>query len=144
MVEEQKKKKAADTLDYDIACGMLEKIEDNLFQCRSFTYDMLYYDSEVRNGYLYSCSCPEPSKPCKHIFLVSRIFQASFTERSRLRVTLVTDENAALSNTIEEMPNTTFGNIQGTSNMDERNLRFNELINEGEKLALLVQQRQTK
>jgi hypothetical protein len=31
-IEEQKKKKAADILDYDITCGMLEKTEDNLFQ----------------------------------------------------------------------------------------------------------------
>jgi hypothetical protein len=40
-VEEQKKKKTADILDYDIAYGMLEKIEDNLFQYISFTHDIL-------------------------------------------------------------------------------------------------------
>ncbi|CEG84508.1 hypothetical protein RMATCC62417_18301 [Rhizopus microsporus] len=74
---------------------------------------------EVRNGYLYSCSCPDSFKFCKHIFLVSRIFQVPFTEHSRLHVTPVTDENAALSNTVEEMPNDAFGNIQNTSNMDE-------------------------
>ncbi|CEG83512.1 hypothetical protein RMATCC62417_17418 [Rhizopus microsporus] len=39
-VEEQKKK-TADILDYDIACGMLEKIEDNLFQCISLTHNIL-------------------------------------------------------------------------------------------------------
>ncbi|CEG83753.1 hypothetical protein RMATCC62417_17629 [Rhizopus microsporus] len=98
--------------------------EDNLFQCRSFTHDILYYDIEVRSGYLYSCSCPDSSKLCKHIFLVNRIFQVSFTDRSTLHVTPVTDENAALSNNTEEMPNTAFSNIQSTSNMDERNLRL--------------------
>ena len=119
-VEGQEKKKIADTLDYDIACGMLKEIEDSLFQCRSFTHDILYYDIEIRNSYPYSCSCPASSKVCKHIFLVNHMFQVSFTERSTLHVTPVTDENAALSNTIKEMPNAAFGNIQSTSNMDER------------------------
>ncbi|CEG85060.1 hypothetical protein RMATCC62417_18792 [Rhizopus microsporus] len=98
-VEEQKKK-TADILDYDTACGMLEKIEDNLFQCKSFTHDMLYYDIEVQNGYLYGCSCYNPFKLYKRIFLVNYLFQVLFTERSRLDVTPVTDESAVLSNTI--------------------------------------------
>ncbi|PHZ09504.1 uncharacterized protein RHIMIDRAFT_240627 [Rhizopus microsporus ATCC 52813] len=66
-VEEQKKK-TADILDYDIACGMLEKIEDSLFQCISFTHGILYYDIEVQNGYLYRCSCyDEQSKIVKRL-----------------------------------------------------------------------------
>ncbi|ORE11203.1 hypothetical protein BCV72DRAFT_198255 [Rhizopus microsporus var. microsporus] len=84
---------------------MLEKIEDNLIQCISFIHDILYHDIEVRNGYLYSCPCPDSFKLCKYIFLVNRIFQVLFTER----------------------------NIRSTSNMDERILRFSEFINKGEK-----------
>ncbi|PHZ16897.1 uncharacterized protein RHIMIDRAFT_287916 [Rhizopus microsporus ATCC 52813] len=109
------------------------KIEDNLFQCRPFTHDILYHDIEVRNGYLYSCSCPDSSKLCKYTFLVNHIIQVPFTGRPRLHVTPATDKNAALSNTTEEMSNNAFGKIQSTSNMDERSLRFSEFINEGEK-----------
>ncbi|ORE04935.1 hypothetical protein BCV72DRAFT_210404 [Rhizopus microsporus var. microsporus] len=53
---------------------MLEEIEDNLFQCRPFTHDVLYYDIEVRSDYLYSCSFPGSFKLCKHIFLINCIF----------------------------------------------------------------------
>ncbi|ORE02229.1 hypothetical protein BCV72DRAFT_215670, partial [Rhizopus microsporus var. microsporus] len=48
------------------------------------------------------CSCPDSSKLCKHIFLISRIFQVPFTERSRMHVTPVTDENTDLSNTLKK------------------------------------------
>ncbi|RCH87795.1 hypothetical protein CU097_006964 [Rhizopus azygosporus] len=138
------KKNTVNVPDYDSACGMVKKIEDNLFQCKSFTHNILYYDIEVRNGYLYSCSCPAYSRLCKNVFLVNRIFQVPFTERSTLHVTPVIDENAALSSTIEGVPNTAFGNTQSTSNKDERNLRFNELINKGKRFALLAQQGQAK
>jgi hypothetical protein len=91
---------------------------------------MIYYDIEVRNGCFYKYSCPDSSKLCKHIFLANRIFQVPFTERSRLNVTSVNDENAPLSNTIR--------NIQSTSNMDERSLRFSEFINEEEKRCQVI------
>lgn len=39
---------------------------------------------------------------------------------------------------IEEMPNAAFGNIPSTSSVDERNLRFSEFINEGEKYCRVI------
>ncbi|KAL4205936.1 hypothetical protein AB4K20DRAFT_1812414 [Rhizopus microsporus] len=68
-----------------------------------------------------------------HEILATSYFCSPFTERSRLYIAPVTDENVALSNTIEEMLNAAFGNIPSTNDMDERNLRFSEFINKGEK-----------
>ncbi|PHZ07991.1 uncharacterized protein RHIMIDRAFT_270899 [Rhizopus microsporus ATCC 52813] len=64
------------------------------------------------------------------IFIVAHVLTPP--KRSRPNVTPVNDENATLSNTIEDMPDAAFDNIQSTSDMDEQNLRFSEFINEGE------------
>ena len=39
----------------------------------------IFYNIEYDNGYLCHCDCPDVSGICKHIFLVSKIFNLSYT-----------------------------------------------------------------
>ncbi|CAO3664065.1 unnamed protein product [Rhizopus microsporus] len=75
---EEKKGRAAYCIDYDVACSMIEQLEENVYQCRSFIEDILFYEMDTKEGYLKNCSCPDQTKMCKHIFLVSRVTKLLF------------------------------------------------------------------
>lgn len=60
----------------------IEQIYDNLIQCRSFSYDILFYDIGIKDGYLYKCNCPDSLGLCKHIFLTNRITNSPYSLRS--------------------------------------------------------------
>ncbi|ORE22208.1 hypothetical protein BCV71DRAFT_165197, partial [Rhizopus microsporus] len=60
---EEKKGRAAYCIDYDVACSMIEQLEENM---------------DTKEGYLKNCSCPDQTKMCKHIFLVSRVTKLLF------------------------------------------------------------------
>ncbi|KAG1451086.1 hypothetical protein G6F57_016256 [Rhizopus arrhizus] len=79
---EEKKGRAVYCIDYDVACSMVEQLEENVYQCRSFTEDILFYEMDTKEGYLKNCSCPDQTKMCKHIFLVSRVTKLPFSPRA--------------------------------------------------------------
>ncbi|EIE76341.1 hypothetical protein RO3G_01045 [Rhizopus delemar RA 99-880] len=59
---EEKKRAKAYEINFDIACSMIEKI-----------------DEDVADSCISACSCPDTAKICKHIFLTSRITQIPFS-----------------------------------------------------------------
>ncbi|KAG1209496.1 hypothetical protein G6F69_006295 [Rhizopus microsporus] len=61
---------------------MVEQLEENVYQCRSFTEDILFYEMDTKEGYLKNCSCPDQTKMYKHIFLVSRVTKLPFSPRA--------------------------------------------------------------
>ncbi|ORE21795.1 hypothetical protein BCV71DRAFT_273978 [Rhizopus microsporus] len=79
---EEKKGRAVYCIDYDVACSMVEQLEENVYQCRSFTEDILFYEMDTKEGYLKNCSCPDQTKMYKHIFLVSRVTKLPFSPRA--------------------------------------------------------------
>jgi hypothetical protein len=56
--KEEERKQKADKLLYEEAVAMIEKTSDTSFICQSFTHSIVYYDVEVKDGYLFRCSCP--------------------------------------------------------------------------------------
>ena len=80
LTKEEEKRKKAFLIPSDDAFNMVEKLGE-CYQCKSFTYDYIYYDIDFQEGYLQNCSCDDPSKLCKHIFLVHRIFEVPFSLR---------------------------------------------------------------
>ena len=76
---EEKKGRAVYCIDYDVACSMVEQLEENVYQCRSFTEGILFYEMDTKEGFLKNCSCPDQTKMCKHIFLVSRVTKLPFS-----------------------------------------------------------------
>ncbi|CEG68004.1 hypothetical protein RMATCC62417_04343 [Rhizopus microsporus] len=52
---------------------MVEQLEENVCQCRSFTEDILSYEMGTKEGFLKNCSCPDQTNMCKHISFVSRV-----------------------------------------------------------------------
>ncbi|KAG1040313.1 hypothetical protein G6F43_012307 [Rhizopus delemar] len=75
---EEKKRAKAYEINFDIACSMIEKIDEDSFSCDSFTSDGKYIVKIVDNC-ISACSCPDTAKICKHIFLTSRITQIPFS-----------------------------------------------------------------
>ncbi|KAG1052337.1 hypothetical protein G6F43_005510 [Rhizopus delemar] len=75
---EEKKRAKAYEINFDIACSMIEKIDEDNFSCDSFTGDGKYI-VEVVDNCISACSCPNTTKICKHIFLTSRITQIPFS-----------------------------------------------------------------
>ncbi|ORE19627.1 hypothetical protein BCV71DRAFT_283053 [Rhizopus microsporus] len=49
---EEKKRRAVYCIDYDFACSMVEQLEENVYQCRSFTEDILFYEMDTKEGFL--------------------------------------------------------------------------------------------
>ncbi|PHZ15285.1 uncharacterized protein RHIMIDRAFT_234641 [Rhizopus microsporus ATCC 52813] len=80
--KEEKKRRAAYCIDYDIACYMVEQLEENVYQCKSFTENILFYEMDTKEGYLKNCSCPDRTKMCKHFFLVSRVTKLRFSRHA--------------------------------------------------------------
>jgi hypothetical protein len=78
---EEKKRKAAYCIDYDVPCSMVEQLGGDVYQCRSFTENILFNEMDTKEGFLKSCSCPDQTKMCEHIFLVSRVTKLSFSPR---------------------------------------------------------------
>ncbi|ORE07188.1 hypothetical protein BCV72DRAFT_255956 [Rhizopus microsporus var. microsporus] len=60
---EEKKRRAAYCIDYDVACSIVEQLEEN----------------DTKEDSLKNCSCPDQTKMCKHIFLVSRVTKLPFS-----------------------------------------------------------------
>ncbi|KAG1174276.1 hypothetical protein G6F71_005016 [Rhizopus microsporus] len=83
---EKKKRRAAYCIDYVVACSMVEQLEENVYQCRSFTEENLFYEMDTKEGFLKNCSCPDQTKMCKHIFLVSRVTKLPFSPRAPVPV----------------------------------------------------------
>jgi hypothetical protein len=54
---EEKKRRAAYCIDYDVACSMVEQLEGNVYQCRSFTENILFYEMDTKEGFLKNYSC---------------------------------------------------------------------------------------
>ena len=79
---EENKGRTAYCIDYDVTCSMVEQLEENVYQCRSFTEDILFYEMDTKEGFLKNYSCPDQTKMCKHIFLVSRITKLPFSPRA--------------------------------------------------------------
>ncbi|KAG1178381.1 hypothetical protein G6F71_001855 [Rhizopus microsporus] len=79
---EEKKRRTAYCIDYDFACSIVEQLEENVYQCRPFTEDILFYEMDTKEGFLKNYSCPDQTKMCKHIFLVSRITKLPFSPRA--------------------------------------------------------------
>ncbi|CEI98880.1 hypothetical protein RMCBS344292_12978 [Rhizopus microsporus] len=61
---------------------MVEQLEENVYQCRSFTENILFYEMDTKEGFLNNCSCPDQTKMCMHIFLVSRVTKLPFSPRA--------------------------------------------------------------
>ena len=76
------------------AVSMVLKIDDDNYQCRSFTLDIIYYDIEYSNGYLRKCSCDDTSNLCKHIFLVHRILKVPISLRLPVSSSVVSSSSA--------------------------------------------------
>ncbi|KAG1208440.1 hypothetical protein G6F69_007211 [Rhizopus microsporus] len=83
---EEKKGRAAYCIDYDITCSVVEQLEENVYQCRSFTEDILFYKMDTKEGFLKNCSCPDQTKMCKHIFSVSRVTKLPFSPHAPVPV----------------------------------------------------------
>jgi len=62
-----------------------------VYECKSFTDDYIWYDVLLKDGVLHRCNCPDISKHCKHIFLVSRVTDIPFTLTSNLVVAATDD-----------------------------------------------------
>ncbi|KAL0074759.1 hypothetical protein J3Q64DRAFT_1758145 [Phycomyces blakesleeanus] len=60
--------------DIDLADSMVEKRNDDLYTCKSFSTNDLYYRIRFVDGILQDCRCSDPNRLCKHIFLVGRVF----------------------------------------------------------------------
>ncbi|CEG80129.1 hypothetical protein RMATCC62417_14505 [Rhizopus microsporus] len=61
---------------------MIEQLEENVYQCRPFTENILFYEVDTKEGFLKNCSCPDQAKRCRHIFLVSRVAKLPFSPRA--------------------------------------------------------------
>ncbi|CEI92687.1 hypothetical protein RMCBS344292_06940 [Rhizopus microsporus] len=86
---DMKKKGLAYAFDEDTATSMVQRSEDDdddMYDCKSFTDDYIWYEVEMKNGHLFRCNCPEDSKLCKHIFLVNRVADVPYTLRSDIVV----------------------------------------------------------
>ena len=79
---EENKGRTAYCIDYDVTCSMVEQLEENVYQCRSFTEDILFYEMDTKEGFLKNYSCPDQTNICKHIFLVSRVTKLPFSPRA--------------------------------------------------------------
>jgi hypothetical protein len=55
---EEKKRRAAYCIDYDVPCSMVEQLGGGVYQCRPFTENILFYEMDTKEGFLKSCSCP--------------------------------------------------------------------------------------
>ena len=76
---EEKKRRAAYCIDYDVDCTIVEQLEENVYQYRSFTKNILFYEMDTKEGFLKNCSCPGQTKICRHVLLVSRVINLSFS-----------------------------------------------------------------
>ncbi|ORE16617.1 hypothetical protein BCV71DRAFT_236480 [Rhizopus microsporus] len=57
--------------------------QENVYQCRSFTESILFYEMDTKEGFLKNCSCPDQAKMYRHIyFLVSRVTKLPFSPRT--------------------------------------------------------------
>ncbi|KAL4211494.1 hypothetical protein AB4K20DRAFT_2011785 [Rhizopus microsporus] len=83
---EENKGRTAYCIDYDVTCSMVEQLEENVYQCRSFTEDILFYEMDTKEGFLKNCSCPDQTNMCKHIFLVSRVTKLPFSPHAPVPV----------------------------------------------------------
>ncbi|CEG76618.1 hypothetical protein RMATCC62417_11490 [Rhizopus microsporus] len=85
---DMKKKRLAYALDEDTATSMIQRSEDDddTYDCKSFTDDYIWYEIELKNGHLFRCNCSDNSKLCKHIFLVNRVADVTYTLRSDIVV----------------------------------------------------------
>ncbi|ORE16293.1 hypothetical protein BCV71DRAFT_236812 [Rhizopus microsporus] len=95
IVNEEKKKKAAHNIDYGVACFMVQLLKENIYQCRSFTEDILFYKVNTKEDFLKNGSCSDQTKMYKHFFLVSHVIISAIfflysypccSERKRLYV----------------------------------------------------------
>ncbi|ORE19263.1 hypothetical protein BCV71DRAFT_283634, partial [Rhizopus microsporus] len=68
---EEKKRRASYCIDYNAACSMVEHLKENVYQCRSFTESILFYEMDTKEGFLKNCSCSGQTKMCRHIFFWS-------------------------------------------------------------------------
>ncbi|CEP17264.1 hypothetical protein [Parasitella parasitica] len=83
--EEEKRKQKARAINVDVARFMVKETEENTFCCRSFDFDNdNKYSVVVKNGYLFSCSCPDSTPLCKHIFLVHFVEKVPYSFRASL------------------------------------------------------------
>ena len=83
---EENKGRTAYCIDYDVTCSMVEQLEENVYQCRSFTEDILFYEMDTKEGFLKNYSCPDQTNICKHIFLVSRVTKLPFSPHAPVPV----------------------------------------------------------
>jgi hypothetical protein len=48
---EEKKRRAAYCIDYDVAYSMVEQLEESVYQCRSFTENILFYEMDIKKAF---------------------------------------------------------------------------------------------
>ncbi|KAL4212728.1 hypothetical protein AB4K20DRAFT_1967404 [Rhizopus microsporus] len=44
--------------------------QENVYQCRSFTESILFYEMDTKEGFLKNCSCPDQAKMYRHIYFL--------------------------------------------------------------------------
>lgn len=79
--KELERKSKANAIDINQATYMITQTNENLYHYQSFTNSDITYKVTSVNDCLSSCSCPDPSGLCKHIFLVSRVKLVPYSSR---------------------------------------------------------------
>jgi hypothetical protein len=77
--KEEERKQIADKLLYEEAATTIEKTSDTSFICQLFTHSILYYDVEMKDGYLFAVLVPLSSFVSIYFSsIVSMVFHSLF------------------------------------------------------------------
>ncbi|OAD74894.1 hypothetical protein PHYBLDRAFT_74162, partial [Phycomyces blakesleeanus NRRL 1555(-)] len=84
-VDDTERKRRASVIAIEKANGLIEEVEPQalqaykMYSCKSFEEgcELVYFIKFTTH--LHDCSCPDSARLCKHIFLVSRVFDLPVT-----------------------------------------------------------------